>query len=126
MIRTKQRELIKNAIMESNTHPTADELFQEIRIKLPTISLATVYRNLNMLASGGVIRKIQMPDMPDRFDWRITVHDHLYCEKCGKVFDFTLPEALDEQIEQVSGMKVKQYSLVAIGICNDCMQHEQN
>ena len=126
MIRTKQRELILNAIMESNTHPTADELFQEIRIQLPTISLATVYRNLNMLSSDGIIKKIEMPDMPDRFDWRVTVHDHLYCEKCGRVFDFTLPEALDKQIEEVSGMHVKQYSLVAKGICSDCMKNETN
>ncbi len=126
MIRTKQRELILNAIMESNTHPTADELFQEIRIQLPTISLATVYRNLNMLSSDGIIKKIEMPDMPDRFDWRVTVHDHLYCEKCGRVFDFTLPEVLDKQIEEVSGMHVKQYSLVAKGICSDCMKNETN
>ena len=112
--------------MESTTHPTADELFQEIRIKLPTISLATVYRNLNMLASDGVIRKIEMPDMPDRFDWRMTVHDHLYCEKCGKVFDFSLPQALDKQIEEVSGMQVKQYSLIAKGICSYYMKSEQN
>lgn len=126
MIRTKQRELIKNAIMESNTHPTADELFQKIRIQLPTISLATVYRNLNMLASDGIIRKIEMPDMPDRFDWRMTVHDHLYCEKCGKVFDFTLSSALDKQIEEVSGMQVKQYNLIAKGICSDCMKSYKN
>ena len=126
MIRTKQRELILNAIMESNTHPTADELFQEIRIQLPTISLATVYRNLNMLSSDGIIKKIEMPDMPDRFDWRVTVHDHLYCEKCGRVYDFTLPDVLDKQIEEVSGMHVKQYSLVAKGICSDCMKNETN
>lgn len=126
MIRTKQRELIKNAIMESTSHPTADELFQEIRIKLPTISLATVYRNLNMLANDGIIRKIEMPDMPDRFDCRMTVHDHLYCEKCGRVFDFTLPQDLDEQIEKISGMKVKQYNLIAKGICSDCIKCEQN
>lgn len=112
--------------MESNTHPTADELFQKIRIQLPTISLATVYRNLNMLASDGIIRKIEMPDMPDRFDWRMTVHDHLYCEKCGKVFDFTLSNALDKQIEEVSGMQVKQYNLIAKGVCSDCMKSYKN
>lgn len=120
MIRTKQRELILNAIMSSTTHPTADELFQEIRIQLPTISLATVYRNLNILSSDGKIRKIEMPGMPDRFDWRVTVHDHLWCEKCGKVFDFTLEKPLCKQIEDSSGMKVIQYNLIAKGICPNC------
>lgn len=123
MVRTKQRELILDTIMQSSTHPTADELFQEIRVKLPKISLATVYRNLNMLAEDGIIKKIEMPDMPDRFDWRVTIHDHLVCEGCGKIFDFTLSDALDKQIERVSGMQVRQYSLVAKGLCSHCSKN---
>ena len=124
MIRTKQRQLILDAVMESKTHPTADELFQDIRRQLPTISLATVYRNLNILAADGKIRKIEMPGMPDRFDCRLDTHDHLWCEGCGRVFDFTLPQALDRQIESVSGMKVRQYSLVARGLCGTCQQQK--
>lgn len=124
MIRTKQRELILDAVMQSTTHPTADELFQTIRPKLPTISLATVYRNLNLLAKDGRIRKISMPDMPDRFDWRMTVHDHLLCTKCHRVFDFTLPQPLDDQIASVSGMQVESYSLVARGLCPTCRQQQ--
>lgn len=123
MIRTKQRQLIMDAAMSSTTHPTADELFREIRTQLPTISLATVYRNLNILAADARIRKIEMPGMPDRFDWRMDCHDHLWCEQCGRVFDFTLPQALDRQIEQVSGMQVRQYTLVARGKCKGCMEN---
>lgn len=120
MIRTKQRQLILDAVTDCDTHPTADELFQAIRPKLPTISLATVYRNLNILSSDGRIRKIEMPGMPDRFDWRMETHDHLVCEACGRVFDFTLPQALDKQIEQASDLIVKSYSLVARGLCAHC------
>ena len=120
MIRTKQRQLILEAVKESATHPTADELFQQIRTRLPTISLATVYRNLNLLAEDGVIRKIAMPGMPDRFDRNMETHDHLWCERCGRVFDFTLPQAIDRQIEEVSGMEVRQYTLVAQGRCAAC------
>lgn len=124
MIRTKQRQLIMDAAMQSQTHPTADELFREIRVHLSTISLATVYRNLNILAADGRIRKIEMPGMPDRFDWRMTAHDHLWCEQCERVFDFTLPQDLAHQIEEVSGMQVRGYSLVARGKCMECMEHE--
>lgn len=120
MIHTKQRQLILEAVKESSTHPTADELFQQIRTRLPTISLATVYRNLNLLAEDGVIRKIAMPGMPDRFDRNMETHDHLWCERCGRVFDFTLPQAIDRQIEEVSGMEVRQYTLVAQGRCATC------
>lgn len=125
MIRTKQRELILEAVTQSMTHPTADELFHDIRPKLPTISLATVYRNLNFLAEDGRIRKISMPGMPDRFDWRVTPHDHLLCSHCQRVFDFTLAEPLDRQIAAVSGMQVERYSLVAHGVCLECLQKTQ-
>ena len=66
MVQTKQRQLILEAVRATNSHPTADELFQMIRRKLPTISLATVYRNLNFLSEIGEIRKLAMPGMPDR------------------------------------------------------------
>jgi Fur family peroxide stress response transcriptional regulator len=127
LVFTKQRQLILDAVMASTTHPTANELFQTIHPKMPTISLATVYRNLNLLSENGQIRKIEMPGMPDRYDWRMETHDHLWCEKCGQVFDFTLPQALDAQIQQVSGMKVRQYTLVAHGLCCNCQkQQSQN
>lgn len=126
MIRTKQRQLILDAVMASTAHPTADELFQQIRGQLPTISLATVYRNLNLLAADGVIRKIEMPGMPDRFDCTLETHDHLWCESCGRVFDFTLPQALDRQIEEVSGMEVHRYTLVARGKCCACRKAESS
>ena len=65
MVQTKQRQLILEAVRATNSHPTADELFQMIRRKLPTISLATVYRNLNFLSDIGEIRKLSMPGMHD-------------------------------------------------------------
>lgn len=122
LIRTKQRELILEAVMQSMAHPTADELFHDIRPKLPTISLATVYRNLNLLAEDGRIRKISMPGMPDRFDWRTAPHDHFLCRCCGRVYDFTLSQPLEEQISAASDMQVESYSLVARGLCRDCLR----
>ena len=79
MVQTKQRQLILEAVRATNSHPTADELFQMIRRKLPTISLATVYRNLNFLSDIGEIRKLSMPGMPDRFDWRFHLPNNKIC-----------------------------------------------
>lgn len=120
MVQTKQRQLIMEAVRGTGSHPTADELFQIIRQKLPTISLATVYRNLNFLAEQGEIRKLSMPGMPDRFDWQLMPHDHLVCDKCGKVYDFALPWDLGEEIGRASGMSVRGYTLVAHGVCVAC------
>ncbi len=120
MVQTKQRQLIMEAVRGTNQHPTADELFQTIRHKLPTISLATVYRNLNFLSERGEIRKLSMPGMPDRFDWKLDPHDHMICHTCGQVFDFHLSSDLKSQIAASCGAQVDSYTLVAHGICPHC------
>ena len=120
MVQTKQRQLILEAVRATNSHPTADELFQMIRRKLPTISLATVYRNLNFLSEIGEIRKLAMPGMPDRFDWRMDPHDHMLCDTCGQVVDFVLPHDLGQEIASACGAQVDGYTLVAHGTCAHC------
>ena len=120
MVQTKQRQLILEAVRATNSHPTADELFQMIRRKLPTISLAPVYRNLNFLSEIGEIRKLAMPGMPDRFDWRMDPHDHMVCDTCGQVVDFVLPHDLGQEIASACGAQVDGYTLVAHGTCAHC------
>ena len=120
MVQTKQRQLILEAVRATNSHPTADELFKMIRRKLPTISLATVYRNLNFLSEIGEIRKLAMPGMPDRFDWRMDPHDHMVCDTCGQVVDFVLPHDLGQEIASACGAQVDGYTLVAHGTCAHC------
>ena len=120
MVQTKQRQLILEVVRATNSHPTADELFQMIRRKLPTISLATVYRNLNFLSEIGEIRKLAMPGMPDRFDWRMDPHDHMVCDTCGQVVDFVLPHDLGQEIASACGAQVDGYTLVAHGTCAHC------
>ena len=120
MVQTKQRQLILEAVRATNSHQTADELFQMIRRKLPTISLATVYRNLNFLSEIGEIRKLAMPGMPDRFDWRMDPHDHMVCDTCGQVVDFVLPHDLGQEIASACGAQVDGYTLVAHGTCAHC------
>lgn len=122
MVRTKQRELILTAIRATDAHPTADELFQSIRPQMPMISLATVYRNLNYLAGEGVIRKLEMPGMPDRFDRRLEPHDHLVCDACGRVMDLDLPWDLSGAIAKAAGSEISGYSLVARGLCPHCRE----
>ena len=120
MVQTKQRQLILEAVRATNSHPTADELFQMIRRKLPTISLATVYRSLNVLSEIGEIRELAMPGMPDRFDWRMDPHDHMVCDTCGQVVDFVLPHDLGQEIASACGAQVDGYTLVAHGTCAHC------
>ena len=58
---SRQRELVREAVEKSSIHPTADEVYQEVRKREPTISLATVYRNLNQLSENHLIRRVVVP-----------------------------------------------------------------
>ena len=88
----------------------------------PNVSLGTVYRNLNLLSDNGLLRKIAMPNAPDRFDGRIDEHYHMICRSCGSIFDLeadVLPQ-LTNNIMRGSGFVVQKAHLVVEGICKEC------
>ncbi len=89
--------------------------------------MGTVYRNLNLLAQTGVIRKIGLSGMPDRFDGRTDAHSHLLCEKCGRIYDVDLPSlgALEEELRSLPGITVNGVLLTLTGICQACQPHTE-
>ena len=118
---SKQREEIKQAVLESENHPTAEEVYHIVKQKHSTASLSTVYRNLNLLSELGMIRKIYMPNGCVRFDGALYQHFHSVCIKCGKVvnIDFCL-DGLYQAVEEQTGMQSVQYCLIVEGLCTDC------
>ena len=84
---SKQRASIKDYLMHTTSHPTADTVYLHIKEEFPNISLGTVYRNLNLLADIGEALRIPTPDGGDRFDGRCEPHYHVVCTNCGNVFD---------------------------------------
>lgn len=124
--RSKQKEIIYNALVEEPCHPTADTLYNKLKPDYPSLSLATVYRNLNQFAAQGKIIKIQVPDGSDRFDASTYKHFHGFCTQCGEVFDIDEQELLgiEEKIMNISTLKVTQYNLVIYGICNECREKD--
>lgn len=84
---SRQREIVKYVVEKSCDHPTAEQVYSRARRVLPSIGMATVYRNLNTLADQGVIRRITLPGKSDRFDPTVTDHDHAVCLGCGRIFD---------------------------------------
>ena len=84
---TIQRSLVLEAVNKLHCHATADEVYEEIIKEHPTISKATVYRNLNLLSDMGEIRRLVIPGSADRFDHITCNHCHVKCKACGRVFD---------------------------------------
>lgn len=87
---SRQREAIKNYLCSTTTHPTADMIYENIRLVFPKISLGTVYRNLNLLVEHGEISKISCGDGCDRFDRNPLPHNHFICTECHAVLDLEM------------------------------------
>ena len=106
---SKQSEEVLNTVLNSNNHPDAKEIYELVKLKIPNVSLGTVYRNLNTLAKEGLIRKIELDDGNDRFDKTLCLHNHLKCTKCGKVIDIT-PKLDQKEIKEIekTGKKNKE------------------
>lgn len=124
---SRQRELIKQEVKKDSVHPTADMVYASLKEKNPSLSLGTVYRNLNLLAELGEIRKLPMPNSRDRFDGDTSEHYHVICKKCGKVFDVELERLrdLDEEIERKSGYAVMRHELIVYGLCPECKNNKE-
>ena len=121
---SRQRELIRNVMRGNRSHPTANDVYLQLKDVCSTLSLGTVYRNLNLLVESGEIERIEMPNGCDRFDGTPGLHYHAVCTGCEKVFDLTLPQLrnLQDVIRRESGMKVEGLCLTIKGLCPQCQQ----
>ena len=119
---THQREVILETLKSVKTHPTADELYDMVRQRLPRISLATVYRNLEWLSDQGIVQKIEVGGRQKRFDANTMTHYHIRCVECGKVDDAELDPLLGvNQIpDTINGYKVLGHSMELQGLCPEC------
>ena len=115
---TKYGEQILTIVMRKGEHPTAEQVFIEMKVNNPKIAQGTVYNNLNALVDEGRIIRISEPGFPDRFD-NTTRHDHMVCIKCGRLADVKLPD-FTEEIERNSGEKIISYDLRIRYICLEC------
>ncbi len=118
VIMTKYGTKILEIVSASRSHMTAEEIFDTLRRTYPAVVLATVYNNLNRLLQEGLIRKVSVEGMPDRYD-RIQRHDHLVCKGCGRLLDIDLGD-LTAQLEEKAGISILSYDLKLMYLCENC------
>ncbi len=122
---TQQREIILDELRKVKTHPTAAILYGAVRKRIPSISLGTIYRNLDQLTKKGIINKIEIGGSEARFDGNIDKHYHISCTKCGKVDDVHSFSYLTKNVKigkEINGYKVSGYQMNFFGICSSCTQ----
>ncbi len=119
---TESRTAILEELRHDGFHPTADDLYERIRLRLPRVSLATVYRNLEYLSAHGLVRTLKDPDGRRRFDAAPEEHCHVWCVRCGDVRDVRLSPSvcLEELVVDDLGYEIDGYSLSFLGTCPKC------
>ncbi|MCL2766236.1 MAG: transcriptional repressor, partial [Peptococcaceae bacterium] len=99
-------------------HPTADDIYESLRMDFPRLSLGTVYRNLRTFAQSGCILEIPLLDGRDRFDFRTDKHYHMLCENCGQVFDVEVEVSVELKENEAV---LNSYTLLLYGLCPKCV-----
>ncbi len=124
---TNQREIILRELRKSKRHLSADELYDIVKKVMPRISLATVYRNLEILSEAGLIGKLEISGRQKRFDFDVSDHDHIYCVVCHKVdnLDIERKDVDSEQLGAAAGYTITGYRVEIIGICPECQKKEK-
>mgnify|MGYP003940211317 CR=1 FL=1 len=126
---SKQRNRLLELLRSTDTHPTADWLYRQLKDEFPNLSLGTVYRNLATLIERGLVKKIHFGSTFDRFEANTQPHYHLICESCGKIFDFEMPATynnLNEQAKQHTAFTIRHHKLEFFGVCQQCKAKKQN
>ena len=124
---SKQREAILDVMRQNLIHPTAEEIYNLVVKKEPQISRSTVYRNINILAELGKIKRLKMTVGPDRYDYLYKEHSHIICEKCGKVLDFHYDfnkDQINKNILKQTEEHIDINSIIIYGICDDCKSNK--
>jgi Fe2+ or Zn2+ uptake regulation protein len=118
---TKQLQIIWDTVKDDQSHPTADQIYDRVRKKMPSISLGTVYRNLQKLVSDEKLQ-VLMRGRSQHFDPLVERHQHFICERCDRVYDVLIDN--QREIKPVKlpheGFKVTSHQLAFYGTCKNC------
>ncbi|MDR3709914.1 MAG: Fur family transcriptional regulator [Capsulimonadaceae bacterium] len=122
---TPQRLCILQALTDSPSHPSAEEIFSEVHRACPTTSLATIYKTLQTLKDMGEVIELEFSDGSNRYDGlRPKSHPHCVCTKCGVIVDVEVEglEDLDRRASDLSGFAIDHYRIDFYGLCRKCQE----
>jgi Fur family transcriptional regulator, peroxide stress response regulator len=121
---TRQRQVVYEVVMAERSHPTAEEVHRQVRLKMPSVSLATVYNCLDTLVDCGLIRQVNRDRDSSRYCGNLKRHGHFHCSTCGSIHDIDLTENVLTQLAPTpaSGFRVQQFEIIFRGLCPVCQK----
>jgi Fe2+ or Zn2+ uptake regulation protein len=117
---TAQRRAVYEALRADKGHPTAEALWLRLRLGMPSLSHATVYRILESFIEGGLARRVHSPGGAARFDGHAGPHHHLECRLCGAIADWDGPLAMPRLPAPPGGFRVEEAEVRFVGLCPRC------
>ena len=120
--RTRQRQLVLEAVRKSDDHPTAAQVYKRVRRRYPKIAYATIYNALRWWVAQGELREFTFGGDAARYDRNQERHDHAICTRCGKLIDaeVKLPQKLLDEVQRQTGLRVTTHHVQFLGLCSSC------
>ena len=123
----RKRNAILDYLRHTDTHPSAEMVYNHLKQSIPDLSLGTVYRNLSMFKDKGEITSLGTVNGVERFDGNTDPHVHFVCIGCDAVADLpriAVPEALNQEVHTQTGGQINMCQLTFIGQCKNCIKGE--
>ncbi len=123
---TRQRTVILEELRKVFSHPSADEIYEIVKKIIPSISLGTIYRNLDVLSETGAIQRLEVGGDVKRFDGNPENHYHIRCVRCQKIVDapVDLMKGIEKTLKYKTTFKIIGHHLEFLGICAECLGKE--
>ena len=117
---TPQRLKIVSMI-ERHGHINIEELYRQMREEFPSVSLATIYKNINQMVENGLVQEVKLPTQKSVYELVKEPHLHMVCDRCHKIEDIVIgTDKIIEEAEKASGYEILDSFITLRGICPEC------
>lgn len=125
---TPQRLAIYKILMEGHHHPTAEMIFEKLQSRYPTMSLATVYKTVEVFREMGLVQSLNMGEDKARYDANMEPHVHAICDECGEIIDIMGVDmiSMQNQVVEKSGYQIDESQVYFHGKCPGCIKRNAN
>ncbi len=119
---TPQRVAIVEELYKHG-HMNIDDLYKNLLKKFPSISLATIYKNINAMVEKIFLNEVKLPDTKSVYELIKEEHSHLVCSSCGKVEDIIIDTSvLQNSMSNITNFRIENTEVIFSGICEDCLK----
>lgn len=127
MRRSKKRDAMLELLRSTKCHPSADWIYQRMRVRYPDVSLGTVYRNLKQLSEEGLVKSVGVVNGQERFDACMEPHSHFVCNHCGEMIDLPncISQAVISPLAEEYGFVEQSYEFHIYGLCKSCAEQPE-